>query len=72
MKLIMVEINIKVPDSLIKIYWDKINFERIEEYINNKRIKELEKKYYNKKTDSYGVFNNSLEAINFLTRNRWK
>ena len=67
----MTEINIKIPENIIKECWTNITFEKLKNYIDKKRIEEIEKKYYNKKEDNYGPFKSSLEAISFLTRNRW-
>ena len=60
-----------VPENIEKEYWKKIDYENFIKYLNLSRIKELEKKYYNKKDDNYGPFIWAKEAINFLTRKRW-
>lgn len=67
----MITATVQLPNEVIKEFGNIITYENLEKYISKKNIKKLEEKYYNKKEDNYWVFENSLEAINFLTRNRW-
>lgn len=60
-----------IPKKIVNKYWDNIDYKVLVSYINEEKAKKLEKKYYNKKEDNYWPFNGSLEAVSFLTRNRW-
>ena len=67
----MVNVNLKIPENVVKEIWTSISFDDIKKYILKENVKNIEEKYYNKKEDNYGIFENSLEAIKFLTRKRW-
>lgn len=60
-----------IPKKIVNKYWDNIDYKELVSYINEEKAKKLEKQYYNKNEDNYWPFNGSLEAISFLTRNRW-
>ena len=60
-----------IPKKFVNKYWENIDYKVLLSFINEEKIKELEKKYYNKIEDNYWPFNWSLEAISFLTRKRW-
>ena len=67
----MVTATIQVPTEIVKEYWVTLTYENLKKYINRENSKKIEEKYYNKKDDNYWPFEGSLEAIKFLTRNRW-
>jgi len=67
----MVDVILKLPENIVEEIGTSINYNDLKKYIINKNIKDMEEKYYNKKEDNYGIFENSLEAIKFLTRKRW-
>ena len=67
----MITATIELPNDVIKEFWNIVTYENLEKYINRKNAEKLEEKYYNKKENNYWIFESSLEAIKFLTRNRW-
>ncbi len=67
----MVDVVLKLPEDIVEEIWSSFSYDDLKKYIINNNIKKLEEKYYNKKEDNYGIFENSLEAIKFLTRKRW-
>jgi hypothetical protein len=60
-----------VPSYIEEEYWKKIDYNKLVEYINLSRVKEIETKFYNKDEDNYWPFEWAKDAISFLTRNRW-
>jgi len=62
----------KIPNSIVEKLWKNIDFKTLKSYLQEENIENLEKTYYDKVHDNYWPFDWSLQAINFLTRKRWK